>query len=302
MAAPPSHSIRRDALDTWGALAVFGLAALLLFPVAHWLVRETHQRDQLLMPLVIVLLAILLPWIADRDHPQWTFRLDRLALGLLTGGFLAAAVTLFTGIGLFSLLAFALSIAALHRYLVGATPRRNSLIVAAVVFGFSAIAWIAPALDWPLRRVSGAYAIRLLQFLGQDAELGLLGSWSNPHLILRVDGFPFVVASECNGFGLLSSGLLLAVLLILQWRIRSIDALLGLAATTFLAVAGNLARILTIVFLAPHVGQHYYAMHEAAGLFWLAAGLGAITWLLRGFRRPPATSRCSIPEDSGSPA
>lgn len=110
-------------------------------------------------------------------------------------------------------------------------------------------------------------------------------------LTLAANGGQFVVATECNGFGLITSSLLLGTILLLYrraawWKFPGL--LLMCVAVAFVF---NMLRIASIVLLAPSFPRHYTLLHETAGLIALYSGLGLV-WLLAGWR-PPANDASS---------
>ena len=96
---------------------------------------------------------------------------------------------------------------------------------------------------------------------------------------LKDRGNLFEVATECNGFGLITSGMVLALLAggIAGRRWHAFLWLVPLAAVVGFVL--NLLRILAICLLAPYFPKHYDALHEAAGIVMLWSGLGLIGWL-----------------------
>lgn len=164
-------------------------------------------------------------------------------------------------------------------------PLQNALLAAAVVFGLAIL--VFPAFDIPLRFLAGGWSAQALELLRQDVGLGMMNHAGEAMLILVVNGKPFHVAAECNGFGLFSALLVLTLAIIVYRRISLLDGLLLLISAVFLAVAGNIVRILVIVFLAPKVGDHYMLMHEIVGTAAFYLFIGAQFWLIIGFGRPP---------------
>lgn len=144
-----------------------------------------------------------------------------------------------------------------------------------------------PWLDWPLRVFAGRGALWIFDLLGQDPGLGLLRRGGEVMLILVVQGHPFHVAAECNGFGLLGSSLLLSLSLVFYRQVGLLDAFLITIAAIFVAYLGNLARITVIVLLAPHLMDHYDLMHEIVGTMAFYGVLLLIGWLVVGFGKWP---------------
>jgi exosortase/archaeosortase family protein len=144
-------------------------------------------------------------------------------------------------------------------------------------------------LDWPLRSLAGQWSSYVLALTGQSTELGLVGQEAGPPmLILLVNEHPFHVASECNGFGVILTSLLLALLLAVYRRLRLFDIGLNLLAGVIIGFIFNILRIVIVVLLAPSLMEHYHLMHEIVGgiTYWACLVLVWVT--LNGPTRPEA--------------
>ena len=171
--------------------------------------------------------------------------------------------------------------------LLEASSRRllNSLFIAFTLFG--ALLVSLPLLDMPLRIITGRWSAQIFTWLQHDTELGFITKEGVPMLLLVVNGRPFHVAAECNGFGLLGTCLVFTCAFIFYRKVPFLDSFLLLIAAVFVAVVGNLVRIFIIVSLAPKVGDHYLLMHEIVGTITFYAFLGLQWWLVSGFGRTP---------------
>lgn len=277
----------RDWTDV-GLTALLLLAAGLLFwPLARAIGLGTLQEEQLRNAFIVTCAAVVAVGLQYRAQLRPAWNLDRtalvlvvaaMALATLAGG-LRSPVLLLPG-----LLCF---VAAGLRTVFGTTS--GPLVRAAVVGlgGFVLLFLAMPVLDWPLRSVAGYYSGAFLHHLGLAPQLLLVRGAGEPELLLRIGAHTFIVAKECNGFGLLSSSLLLAVVLVqvspasLAWRIACVP-LAGLSGLVF-----NLLRILAITLIAPHFPgrESYDFIHETAGIAALWGGLAAVWFLCRWGRR-----------------
>ena len=105
---------------------------------------------------------------------------------------------------------------------------------------------------------------------------------------IATGGRSFVVATECNGFGLITSSLLLGMIRLLYRHARWWSFLSLLPACIAVGYVFNFLRFTAIVLLAPLAPAHYDAVHETAGLIALYSGLGLV-WVFTGSeRRAPA--------------
>jgi len=277
-------------LILFAALAALG--ATRFFLLLPPLVGETAQivnTGILLVILILYLVHDFRPRLADREdsNPQsllWG------AAGLVFGG-----VSLFSEPATLSLLALFVGTGCFLRAGLGVVLSRECGRLLNAVFAvfclFGALLLALPLLDIPLRLVAGEWSAQLFAWLQQETDLGVVVREGEPMLILVVNGRPFHVAAECNGFGLLGTSLILNAAFIVYRRVGWLDSVLLLFAGLFLAVVGNLVRILIIVWLAPVVGDHYMLMHEIVGTIVFYACLGLQWWLLVGFGRPPKQAR-----------
>jgi len=263
----------------WRAWVVGVAAAAVFWPVSRWIVEETVARAQIRQGLLLLIMAAgLVAW-RHRVQLRMVGDLGNATLGLLMGAFaLVGAAGLCKG-SLLVLPGFALALAGCLRALFGVNGYRY---FRPLVAGFTALLVIIlafPLLDWPLRQLAGGGAAWVLNAAEIAPRLTLTGTPAAPQLILTVSGQNFLVATECNGFGLITSAALVAILAggISGRRWWVVTALIPLAlATGFLT---NVARILVIALSAPYFPGRYQEMHEVAGTLALWAGLGFVGWL-----------------------
>ena len=260
----------------WGLVVITGL---LFWPVTRWIVTEAVAREQIKQGMVLLLAATaLIIWI-NRHDLRLALNLDNRALGLLAGAFGCVGVAAITGWSLLLLPGMTLGLAGSLHVLLGESGYRFLKPLVAGVAALMVIILIFPVLDWPLRQLAGVEAARVLSAVGLAPQLTVMSPQHDPQLILQIGTQAFRVATECNGFGIITSGALLALLAggISRRSPWIITGLVLLALPTGFAV--NLLRILIITRLAPHLPGHYLAMHEVVGTLMLWLGLGFIGWL-----------------------
>lgn len=280
----------RAAGASW-AWSLVGLTLVVFWPVTRWIMAESAARQQIRQGGVLLLAAIgLVAW-QHRHELRVAPDLSNRTLVLLGAAFALVAAAGLSGLGLVVLPGFTLALAGCLHALFGARsyPFFKSLVAGVGALLVMIVAF--PVLDWPLRQLAGVQAATLLEAMHLAPGLTLTGTAANPQLILTVGGQSFLVATECNGFGLISSGALLALLAggIAGRRTGVIVALVPLAMATGFAI--NVLRILTISLSAPLFPDHYHELHEAVGTLCLWLGLGLVGWLAWrpvGTKRPPA--------------
>lgn len=284
---PPESKTSPEVRQTDRVLAaiLYGILALLLFPVNQWLVGQVLDHDQLLQGLALLALLGTTLYFEEVPRPRFTFTFSRRSLLLGVIALLATALAAFTRDPLLMFVAYVAGIGSFALYAFGGQGKR---LVTAVVVAFGA--WLGFSLvfqsfDWPLRELAGRYGVWALEMMGHTANLQLAQRGNELYLLMTVNGYPFEVAAECNGFGMLTSSILLAIGLGLYRPLSWLDRGLYVVAAAVMALAGNVARIVVICLLAPHVGDQYFLMHEIVGVAAFIGTLAAI-WFLIGTHKP----------------
>ncbi len=276
---PPS-SPRRRYPDLWTGLILFGLTTAVFFPVFHWLAEQTITRDQIQYSIIILTAALAVTLWRERRSIVLRLRLSRVCLGWMAAAYLMGALAILLRNPLPLLIGFLLAFIGGSVFLIGDEHIKLSLSLTAGFAFFLIIVILFPLLDLPLRKLAGIGAANILQSMGYDTTIGMMDAGAYPYVILLVNGTPFHVATECNGFGLITSCALLAFLVTLTgnetwfWRILLVfsGALLG-----FLL---NVVRIVAICLAAPHFPEHYTLMHETIGTAALWLGVGLTWWIV----------------------
>jgi Transmembrane exosortase (Exosortase_EpsH). len=274
--AAPETGRGGDRLLAWGLVAA---TAAVFWPVTRWIVAETAARSQIRQGAILLGAAAgLVAW-QHRDELRIRGDLCNRTLLLLAAAFGAVGAAGLAGWNWLVLPGFALALAGCLRALFGARGYRYFRPMVAGVAALFVIIVAFPVLDWPLRQLAGVSAAAVQAWLGMEPNLTLTGTAQDPQLVLSVAGGHFLVATECNGFGLITSGALVALLAggIAGRRWWTVAALVpaGLA----IGFLFNLLRILVISTTARYFPGHYDALHEVAGTLALWGGLGLIGWI-----------------------
>ena len=275
----PMRAIFRKSEFYLSALLICATIAL-FWPVIAWIGRETLAHEQLRQSLALMLFAALFVLFDQWKRLYPVFDPSNRNLTLLFGSYVLAATTLlwpnpYTILGALGAAAFVLA-----RIIFGARALPLYLPFVVTFVAFLLFILFLPLLDWPLRALAGGYASHFLDLLGFGSELNLV-EIPLPTLLMVVEGRTFEVAAECNGFGLMTTSVLLSLLLAvsqpmpLWWKVAAV-ILAAAIGFTF-----NVLRIMGIVLAAPFFPDHYDLLHEAIGLAALFSGLAAV-WLLTG--------------------
>ena len=276
------ENARGDRLLAWGLVAA---TAAVFWPVTRWVVTETAARSQIRQAAILLGAAAGLVVWQHRDELRIKGDLCNRTLLLLAAAFGATAVAGFVGLSWLVLPGFALALAGCLQALFGAEGYRFFRPLVAGVAALFVIILAFPILDWPLRQLAGLGVAAAQAKLGFAPNLTLAGTPQDPQLVLSVAGQNFLVATECNGFGLITSGALVAILAggIAGRRWWTIAALVP--AGMAIGFVFNLLRIFVISTTARYFPGRYDVLHEVAGTLALWAGLGLIGWI--AWRRAP---------------
>ncbi|HXI83864.1 MAG TPA: exosortase/archaeosortase family protein [Verrucomicrobiae bacterium] len=282
-------------------LAVSVLIGLLYLPLLYWLGSTTIHTQQLFNGALLVLIALA---ICVRDamydlQPAPQISNQGIGLVALALGCLWLATHVRGGLLPLFVLSACLAFAGVVSFLFGKSGVRQFLPALGAFFVFGILAGLVPTLDWPLRAMAGRYAGSLLEAMGSTVRLAL-EQGQPPRLILDVKGHAFVVATECNGFGLLTSALIVATILAFQNRLRWVQKLSLVAISVPIAISFNFLRIVSICAVAPRTTLPYGFVHETLGMLFYFSGL-ALIWKIARRARPLPRGRTETPSPMSKP-
>jgi exosortase/archaeosortase family protein len=272
---------RRQRAYEWVRVAlVWGCTAVLFWPAFSWLTQRTLAHDQLKQ--AFLLLAFALVYLLREKQLPLQLDLSGHAKANLLIGYALMAAAIFFKQPLAALGACCFVLAGFIFYLWGTNVRRIAYALIAASAVFVCLTLVISKFDWPLRLLAGLFSAMGLGQMDPGVSLYLIYA-PGPHLLLQKGTLTFEVAPECNGFGIVASCVLLAILLLLTGNRPWLSKAVRILAALVLGILMNVVRILTIVLLAPHAAHHYSLMHEAVGYITLLLALGAVWW----FSKPP---------------
>lgn len=283
--------------DFWLHCILLSLLGIALWPLTIWFAHTANDQSRILNALIVLTTASVLLVRFGGITVERPFELNPAArrvlyaaYGILALTYLAPYLTKSNWVGLLIIPAYCCALAAAVRFVFGEGTRRLTRTVASTLCVFLIASVFMEPLDWPLRSLTGQWSSYALELIGQTTQLGLVGQEAGPPmLILAVNDHPFHVASECNGFGVIMTSLLLALLLAIYRRLSIFDICLNVLAGLILGFAFNTLRIVIIVLLAPTLMEHYHIMHEIVGGLTYWACLILVWVSLNGPTRPEAT-------------
>lgn len=270
--------------DLPAALLLLLATILLFWPASRWIAQQTLAHEQLRQSFFLLLFAAVVLGIDHGRSLVPVVEVSRRSVALLAGAFLLMAAGLVFPAPYFPLAALALALAAFVHVLFGERGLKMSLPWLAGFGAFLAFVFLFHRFDWPLRQMAGGHAAYLLGLLGNEVRLGAISDQGGM-LLLSVNDRVYHVAPECNGFGLMSTSAVLALLLVVSRPLPLFWKGFAVVLALVVGFTFNLLRILGIVLAAPHLPDHYHLIHEAIGLAALFGGLAFLWWLIRGGSR-----------------
>lgn len=257
---------------------LFILTAFLFAPTTLWLIEQTIYFEQLKHAFIILGFAGVYLVMENRQKLKLILEFDNLATGLLVGSFVTLGLNMWLRSGIVLLVAYCLAIAGWVIFLFGPRLVRIVLALLAAFCGYVVLTLFQPFFDWPLRSIAGQYSAQMLGWFGYSVQLGLADPL-DPKLVMIVDGYPYEVAPECNGFGMISGCILLSMLLVFYRNVRLLDKMLAVVLAALIAAVCNVGRILVICMLAATFRDSYFLMHEIVGNIFFFGAL-AIVWVM----------------------
>ena len=276
--------------DFWLHCLLLGLLVIALWPLTVWFAQTAYDQSRVLHALAVLCLASVLIvrfGAIEVNNPLEMNPSARRALLAAYGFLIIIILGKYLGlpdwIGLVIVPAYCCALSAGVRFVFGEGTQRLTRTVATTLLIFLFLSIYMEPMDWPLRSLAGQWSSHILDLLGQSSELGVAREGSAPPmLLLLVNEQPFHVASECNGFGVILTSLLLSLLLAIHRGSSIPSTSLYVLAGAIIGFAFNVIRIVIIVLLAPTLMEHYHLMHEIVGGITYWSSLVIIWILLKG--------------------
>lgn len=276
MSSDPKQKMRTLLLS----IVAWAAASILFWRALRWLAGTALAREQIAHAAVVLLFGVIFLLRERRDASPLALRFSRRTAWFYVIACLTAVLSGLFHQPLLMLVALGFLAGAVLLFVFGDSVLRLASGFGMAFSGFTFLSVLFPLADWPLRLLAGKTAMWFLGILGHSVQLGLAGE---PARLILVDGGkPFEVAPECNGFGIISGCILLALLLVFSRRLRLADKVLVLALAPLLGLFSNALRIFLIVMLAPMAGQNYFLMHESVGIVLFFGTLIGLWWLVAG--------------------
>jgi exosortase/archaeosortase family protein len=285
---------KRTQPDFWFNSLLYTCLGGAFLPITLWITATANEQSRILHALIVLAMAIFLLVLYNRIKVEEPLTLNKSARNTLLASYALLSLCVISRqaippsselfyliSSLIAIPAYCFGIASAVLFIFGQGVRRITYTATGTFCAFILLSILMTPLDWPLRTLAGEWSAMALSAIGKTVELGVQGSSATTpsQLILLVDQHPFHVASECNGFGVILTSLLLSVLLAIYRRLGPIDTALNLLSGITLGFLFNTLRILIIVLLAPSMMDHYHLMHEIVGTITYWSCL-ILTWIL----------------------
>lgn len=255
-------------------------------PALYWLGKAVVDSQQLRDAFIILVVAGIVMAMEHGIFPHKP-RFNKNVLAAL-----AVAYAAFFCAGLFGVFAnVMLTLFGVSAFIVSIgfacfDRKRYVLAVGGAFYIFTILSFAIKIFDLPLRVWAGKLSAFVLSKFNDTVQLFLIRG-QEPQIAMNVDGASYLVATECNGFGIISSCLVLSAVLAF---FRSDASIIKKAA--LIALSGalgyflNSMRIVSIVAVAPIAGKkNYFFWHEAFGYAFFAAALLLVFQISRPRRR-----------------
>ena len=250
------------------------LCAIIAFaPAFVWLYNALAQSGQLRDAIVILVTALAILSIEYKIRPHKPV-FSILSAQWLFFGYVAIFCARYLGIwGVFlSLAGFSSALIALG---LACFDKRRYVYAGGVSFyAFTVLSFFTHAFDLPLRVLAGKLSAYILSFFNDSVALLAYGGES-AQIALRVGGKSYLVATECNGFGIILGCVVLSVVAVMfRRKISAIKRISIIVVSALFAYIMNSLRIVSIILLASIVGSgNYHIMHETVGYIFFAMSL-----------------------------
>ncbi len=270
--------------DGISLLAVFvWFCAIVAFsPAIIWLYRAVAQTSQL-RDAVIILVTVLVVLAIEYGIRPHKPRFSTIAGGWLLLGYIAIFFAKYFGAlgGVVSLAGFSCAIVALG--LSCFDGRRYVYAAGGAFYAFTVLSFFTQTFDLPLRILAGKFSAFILSMFNDSVMLMSYGG-ETAQIALKVAGRSYLVATECNGFGIILGCIVLSIVVaIFRSDISIFKRLLIVPVAALFAYAMNSFRIVAIVTFASFAWgrENYHLMHETVGYVFFAMSLISVWQISR---------------------
>ena len=286
--------------EFWYYCILYLLLSIAFWPITQWFADTAQEQSRILHAFIIIVFATGFLVRFSKVEISAAFSLNSRARVTLIGAYtllfigyinqlfvlkLTNASALFFSLfsALINISSYCLAVASVSFFLFGKHLDRIIYTISGTFCVFLLLSTLLEPLDWPLRGIAGQWSAALLGLVKQSVALQLhqIGNGAS-QILLIVNGQPYHVATECNGFGIILTSILISVMLVIFRRRSYFDCMLNIMTGAFIGLVFNILRIISIVMLAPLMMNHYHLMHEIIGGIAYWSCLLFVWWLFKG--------------------
>lgn len=254
-------------------------------PALYWLGKAVVDSQQLRDAFIILVVAGIVMAMEHGIFPHKP-RFNKNVLAAL-----AVAYAAFFCAGLFGVFAnVMLTLFGVSAFIVSIgfacfDRKRYVLAVGGAFYIFTILSFAIKIFDLPLRVWAGKLSAFVLSKFNDTVQLFLIRG-QEPQIAMNVDGASYLVATECNGFGIISSCLVLSAVLSFFRKDASVVKRLSIIFISgILGYVLNSMRIVSIILVAPIAGkENYFFWHETFGYAFFTVALLLVFWISKQSR------------------
>ena len=229
---------KRTQSEFWVNGLLYACLGIAFLPITLWVAASANEQSRILNALLVLAMAIFLLVLYNRIKVEAPLTLNKSARITLLASYALLSLciisrqtippsseVLYLISSLIAVPAYCFGIASVVLFIFGQGLRRITYTATGTFCAFILLSILMTPLDWPLRTLAGKWSGMALSAARQDRRTRRARQHATTpsQLILMVNEHPFHVASECNGFGVILTSLLLAVLLAIYRRLGPID-------------------------------------------------------------------------------
>ena len=289
-----------QSLEFWYHSVLYLLLIIAFWPITRWFADTAQAQSRILHAFIVIVFATGFLIRFSRVKISAAFTLNPKARVTL----IAAYALLFIGYinqlwvlkfpnlsapfflllsTIVNISAYCLAIASVSFFLFGKYLDRIIYTISGTFCVFLLFSTLLEPLDWPLRGITGQWSAALLGLAKQNVALQFQQTGDGiSHLLLIVNGQTYHVATECNGFGVILTSILISVMLVIFRKRSYFDCILNIMTGAIVGFAFNIFRIISIVMVAPLMMNHYHLIHEVIGGIAYWSCLIFVWWLFKG--------------------
>ncbi len=277
----PHRAVHVSASDWLAVAVILGVTLAAYGPMVYSVVELSTRTTQAVNAFLLLGFAALEALLSVRRRHTFGFQVTTHGILLFSASCLALALASVTGLWPLAVLGLCFNMAALLSFCFGRDGARLFYPALAGLGCAVALVVFVPRFDGLLRLVAAHGSAAALNLSGFQTQVVAQAEPFSVHLVVERGLSVFDVATECNGFGIILSSVVLAVIVgarrAYPWRVTiALGLAAGLAGLVF-----NTARIVAISLASMNTMVDYRLIHEGLGTIVYAVALAAVWQMAR---------------------